>query len=63
VNERMAVARLQGPGRELQDSAFWIDRQGVVMKSVKLGNETIQPQMVGTAPLLKGVMRRDHRHE
>jgi cell division protein FtsQ len=61
VNERMAVARVQGPGRELRDSAFWIDRQGVVMKAVKLGSVTLQPQTAGAAPLLTGVTLADVR--
>ena len=61
INERVAVARLQAPGRELQENAFWIDRQGVVMKAVKLGSVTLQPKTSGTAPLLKGVALADVR--
>jgi cell division septal protein FtsQ len=61
VNERIAVAKLQGPGRELRDSAFWIDRQGVVMKPVKVGDAILQPQTVGPVPLLTGVTLADVR--
>lgn len=61
VNERTAVARLQGPGRELRDSMFWIDRQGVVMKPVKLGSVTLQPQTAGDAPMFTGVTLADVR--
>jgi len=61
VSERMAVARVKGPGRELQDSAFWIDRQGVVLKPVKLGSVTLQPQSQGAVPLLTGVSLADVR--
>jgi hypothetical protein len=57
----VAVARLRGPGRELQDSAFWIDRQGVVMKAVKLGSVTLEPQTPGPLPLLTGLTLADVR--
>jgi len=62
IDERIAVARLRGPGRELNDATFLIDRSGLVMKPVKLADGTVlQPQMPGSVPLLTGVMLTDLR--
>jgi cell division protein FtsQ len=62
VDERIAMARLRVPTRELVDSAFYIDRAGVVMKPVKLADGTVlQPQMPRPVPTLTGVPFADLR--
>jgi cell division protein FtsQ len=62
VDERIAVARLRVPARELGDSVFYIDRSGVVMKQIKLADGTmLQPQMPRPVPLLTGVSLADVR--
>ncbi|HUK81145.1 MAG TPA: FtsQ-type POTRA domain-containing protein [Verrucomicrobiae bacterium] len=62
INERIAVARLQVPSRELADALFVIDRSGVVMKPVKLADGTIlQPQAPGSLPTLTSVKLSDVR--
>jgi cell division protein FtsQ len=62
VNERIAVARLRVPTRQLADATFLIDRNGVVMKPVKLADGTIlQPQTPGALPTLTGVRLADVR--
>jgi cell division protein FtsQ len=56
VDERIAVARLRGPGRELAEANFLVDRTGVVMKPLRLtGGATLQPQSPGPLPVLTGV--------
>jgi cell division septal protein FtsQ len=62
VNERVAVARLRVPTRELGDSAFYVDRGGVVMKPIKLADGTVlEPQMPRPVPTLTGVSLVDVR--
>jgi cell division septal protein FtsQ len=62
VDERIAVARLRVPTRELSDVAFYIDRAGIVMKPVKLADGTVvQPQMPRPVPILTGVTLADLR--
>jgi len=62
INERIAVARLRVPSRELADAMFLIDRNGVVMKPMKLADGTIlQPQAPGPLPTLTGVKLSDVR--
>src|SRR5437867_8802006 len=52
VDERIAVARLRGPG----DAELLIDRSGFVMKPIRLTDGTVvKPQSVGPLPLLTGV--------
>jgi cell division protein FtsQ len=62
VNERIAVARLRVPAPQLADATFLIDRNGVVMKPVKLADGTVlQPQGPGVLPMLTGVRLSDVR--
>jgi cell division protein FtsQ len=62
VDERIAMARLRVPTRELADSVFYVDRTGVVMKPVKLADGTVlQPQMPRPVPTLTGVSLADVR--
>jgi cell division protein FtsQ len=62
VNERVAVARLRAPTRELGDATFYIDRSGFVMKPMKLADGTLlQPQMPRSVPMLTGVSLADAR--
>ena len=62
VDERIAMARLRVPTRELADSVFYIDRAGVVMKPVRLADGTVlQPQMPRPVPTLTGVSLADVR--
>jgi cell division protein FtsQ len=62
VNERVPVARLHVPARELTDSLFLIDGAGVVMKPLKLRDGTVlQPQMPRPVPVLTGVTLGDVR--
>jgi cell division septal protein FtsQ len=62
VEERVAVARLRGPSRELSDTDFFVDRSGFVMKPIRLTTGAIiQPQTVGTIPTLTGVSLADVR--
>ncbi|MGD0650237.1 MAG: FtsQ-type POTRA domain-containing protein [Verrucomicrobiia bacterium] len=62
IDERIAVARLRVPSRELNGTTFLIDRSGVVMKPIKLADGTmLQPQMPGSLPLLTGVTLADLR--
>jgi cell division septal protein FtsQ len=62
VNERVAVARLRVPMRELGDSAFYVDRAGVVMKPIKLADgAALDPQMPRPVPTLTGVSVADVR--
>ena len=62
VDERIAVARLRVPARELSDAAFYVDRSGIVMKPVKLADGTVvQPQMPRPVPILTGVTLADLR--
>jgi cell division protein FtsQ len=62
VNERVAVARLRVPTRELGDTIFYIDRSGFVMKPVKLADGTLlQPEMPRSVPILTGVSLADAR--
>jgi cell division septal protein FtsQ len=56
VDERIAVARLQGPA----NAEFFVDRSGFVMKTLKLTDGTIlQPQTVVPVPTLTGVSLAD----
>jgi cell division septal protein FtsQ len=60
VDERIAVARLRGPGRELSEAGFLIDRSGMVMKPLKLSSGAVlQPQALGTLPELTGLTLAD----
>jgi cell division protein FtsQ len=60
IEERVAVARLQPANRELRDAQFYVDRNGVVMKPIRLAaGPVIQPQTVGPVPLLTGVALTD----
>ena len=62
VNERVAVARLRVPTRELGDTVFYIDRAGFVMKPMKLADGTLlQPEMPRGVPVLTGVSLADVR--
>ena len=62
VNERVAVARLRVPTRELGDTMFYIDRAGFVMKPMKLADGTLlQPEMPRGVPVLTGVSLADVR--
>lgn len=62
VDERIALAQLRVPTRELADSVFYIDRAGVVMKPIKLADGTmLQPQMPRPVPTLTGVPLSDLR--
>jgi cell division protein FtsQ len=62
VNERVAVARLRVPTRELGDAVFYIDRAGFVMKPMKLADGTLlQPEMPRGVPMLTGVSLADVR--
>ena len=62
VNERVAVARLRVPTRELGDTVFYIDRAGFVMKPMKLADGTLlQPEMPRAVPMLTGVSLADVR--
>jgi cell division septal protein FtsQ len=62
VDERIAVARLRVPTRELSDAVFYIDRWGIVMKPVRLADGTVvQPQMPRPVPTLTGVALADLR--
>jgi cell division protein FtsQ len=62
VDERIAMAQLRVPTRELVNSVFYIDRDGVVMKPIKLADGTVlQPQMPRPVPTLTGVPLADLR--
>ena len=62
VNERVAVARLRVPTRELGDAPFYVDRAGTVMKPIKLADGTVlQPPMPRPVPILTGVSLADVR--
>jgi cell division protein FtsQ len=62
VEERVAVARLRVPTRELGDAVFYIDRSGYVMKPVTLADGTVvQPQTPRPVPILTGVSLADVR--
>jgi cell division protein FtsQ len=62
VEERIAVARLQVPGRELGDEPFLVDRMGMVMKPLRLADGVVlQPQMPRRVPVLTGVTLADGR--
>ncbi len=62
VDERIAMAQLRVPTRELVNSVFYIDRAGVVMKPIKLADGTVlQPQMPRPVPTLTGVPLTDLR--
>lgn len=62
VNERVAVARLRPANRELGEGTYFVDRTGVVMKSLKLASGSVlQPQTVGPVPVLTGVTLADVR--
>lgn len=56
VNERIPVARLQVAGGELNKPVIWIDREGVVIKPLRLADGTVvEPQTPGPLPILTGV--------
>jgi cell division septal protein FtsQ len=58
VDERVAVARLRGPG----DAEFLVERSGYVMKPIRLTDGTvIRPQAVGPLPTFTGVSLADVR--
>jgi cell division protein FtsQ len=60
VSERLAVARLRGPGAELSEAGFMIDRAGMVMKPLRLSDGTsLQPQTLGSLPILTGATLAD----
>ena len=62
VNERVAVARLRAPTREMADATLYIDRSGFVMKPMKLADGTVlQPQTPWSVPILTGVSLADAR--
>jgi len=62
VEERVAVARLQAGNRELRDTQFFVDRNGVVMKPLKFANGALlMPQTVGPVPVLTGAALADVR--
>lgn len=62
VNERVPVAQLQSPSRELGDSVFYVDRAGTVMKPLKLSDGTVlQPLMPRHMPVLTGATLADMR--
>lgn len=62
VDERIAVARLRVPTRELGDAVFCVDRSGFVMKPIKLADGTLlQPQTPRPIPILTGVSLADVR--
>jgi cell division protein FtsQ len=60
VNERVAVAGLRVPTRELGDTTFYVDRSGFVMKPIKLRDGTmLQPQTPRPVPILTGASLAD----
>jgi len=62
LNERVAVARLQAPSRQLGDALFYVDRAGVVMKPIKFNDGTlVQPLMARVLPVLTGATLADVR--
>jgi cell division protein FtsQ len=62
LNERTAVARLQPSSRQLKDEVFLIDREGVVMKPIRLDDGTVlQPQTPRVLPVLTGAGLADVR--
>jgi len=62
VNERVAVARLRVPTRELGETSFYVDRAGMVMKPIRLADGTVlQPSMPRPVPILTGVSLADVR--
>jgi cell division protein FtsQ len=62
VEERIAVAQLRVPTKDLGDAVFYIDRSGFVMKPVKLADGTqVQPQTPRPVPMLTGVSLADVR--
>ena len=62
VDERIAVARLSVPSRDLGNQVFLIDRTGVVMQPIRLADGTIvQPRAPGELSLLTGVTLADVR--
>ena len=62
VDERVAVARLRVPTRELGEAMFFIDRAGFVMKPIKLPDGTLlPPQTPRPVPVLTGVSLADVR--
>jgi cell division protein FtsQ len=62
LEERVAVARLRLPGSDPGESVFYIDREGVVMKPLKLADGTmLQPLTPRPAPWLSGLSPGDLR--
>ena len=62
VNERVPMAQLQSPSRELGDAVFYVDRAGTVMKPLKLSDGTVlQPLMPRHLPVLTGATLADMR--
>jgi len=62
VDERIAVARLRVPGRDLGDQVFLIDRAGVVMQPLRLADGTVlQPRAPGPLSMLTGATLADVR--
>lgn len=64
VDERVAVARLHAPGRDVGDAEFYVDREGWVMKPLRLTDGSVlQPRHagLGPVPVLTGVRISDVR--
>lgn len=60
VNERVAVAQLGVNVRGLSDPVFLVDREGVVMKPLKLADgSVVTPQMTRAVPVLTGAALAD----
>jgi cell division protein FtsQ len=62
IHERIAVAQLRIPGRDSAEPALLVDRNGVVMKPVKMADGTVlHPQSPGVLPILTGISLADVR--
>jgi cell division protein FtsQ len=56
VSERVPVARLQMPGHSGDDAVLWVDREGVVMRPVRLtGGAVLRPFVPQGLPVLTGL--------
>ena len=62
VDERVPVARLQTAATASSDSTYWVDREGVVIKPLKLADGTaLRPQLPRSLPVLVGLKFTDVR--
>jgi cell division protein FtsQ len=62
VDERVPVARLQAPAMGSSDLAYWVDRDGFVIKPLKLADGTVvRPQLPRSLPVLTGLKLTDVR--